>query len=389
MELPYGSIRALGLPDNLLFAERSMWFARHYISSSFSTGLWSLSQNSDTSLLDQECVRLDRWYNNFGPGLDLLHAGKIAKAFEIFMRCFAATEQIIEPQDPRVVIYICQQAIRLMWYDNHGRKLSQTLLKYVSALCKKLFSDRHPLFIIMDQLGRMDNFQFAKSIPALMECYFDHLEPFLEQSSTAFRFLNDLRGLTISIMEGTKMIGMYEAMPMLEGLVKRAEDRGHACLHVRLEISAMLMRGRFFDEAVAMLLDLCKQPATRADPYEYTYANLILMLTYRKMKDSDGVINVGYNMVDYLQSPPKTLAENERDFTNELWAANYRPCTAIIFGKLEMELREVGRTDEADRVKARLDIIMDEEYGINEDTKQQSEKDLEEGVAAFGREQPR
>lgn len=365
MELPHGTLRLLDAPDGLLFAERSLFYARHYISSTFSTGLWTLSQSTDTSLLDTECVKLDRWYNNFGPGLDLLHAGKINQAFEIFMKCFAGIEDIITPQDPRVVIYICQQAIRLMWYDQQGRKLSQTLLKYVSGLCRKLFNTRHPLFIIMDQMSRMSNFEFAKAIPTMMECYFDHLEPFLDHSSTAFRFVNDLRGLTVSIMEGTGMLGMYEAMPVLERLVKRAQERGHASLHIQLEMAAMLMRSRFFDETIALLTELRESEEAKNDAYEFAYSSIILMLTYRRMKDSDSVIRVGYEMVDWLSSPEIMTGGEKEDFSSELWRANYRSGAAIIIGKLELELRELNRIAEADEVKARLDVLMDEEFGIN------------------------
>lgn len=40
MTLPPGSLRDIGTPAKLLLPEKSMFYARHYISSTFSTGIW-------------------------------------------------------------------------------------------------------------------------------------------------------------------------------------------------------------------------------------------------------------------------------------------------------------------------------------------------------------
>ncbi|KAK8102293.1 Clr5 domain-containing protein [Apiospora sp. TS-2023a] len=383
MTLPSGTLRLLDSPDALMFPEKSMFFARHYISSTFSTGLWTLSQNTDTSLLDTECVKLDAWYNDFNPGFEFLYENRsnqpdrIKRAFCIFQRCFAATEYIIEPQDPRLVIYICQQTIRFMFYDTVGRNLAQTFLRYVSGLCKKLFSEHHPLYIIMSQLARMDQFEFAQNVPALMECYFDHLEPFLGENTAAFGFVNDLRGLTISIMEATGMMGHYEAKPVLDRLVARADSLGHNKLHLMIEQAAIYQRNRYYVEARNMLRDIRNSKEGKNDPYERVYASIILMVVFRKMRDTDAGIYLGYEMVDYIEN-----FERRKDMPNfnyELFKG-LGPSTLMIFlGKLEVELREVHRHDEADDVKAKMDLVMNSQYEYNVNDQQEG---LEQSMVA-------
>ncbi|KAK6856571.1 Clr5 domain-containing protein [Apiospora arundinis] len=366
MTLPTGSLRLLDSPDSLLFPEKSMFFARHYISSTFSTGLWTLSQNTDTSLLDTECVKLDAWYNDFNPGFEFLFENRsnqpdrIKRAFCIFQRCFAATEEIILPQDPRVVIYICQQTIRFLYYDTVGRNLAQTFLKYVSGLCKKLFTEHHPLYIIMSQLARMDNFEFARNIPALMNCYFDHLEPFLDDKTSAFGFVNDLRGLTISIMEATGMVGIYEAKPVLDRLVRRAKALNHKALHVQIEIAAMYQRNRYLIEARNMLRQIRSSEEAKKDPYEATYAGIILMVVLRKMRDTTGGIELGYQMVEFLSRAIR--GRHTSDFEWELFKGLDTSTLMIILGKLEVELRDAKRHSEADEIKAHMDSVMSKQY---------------------------
>ncbi|KAK8074060.1 hypothetical protein PG994_004959 [Apiospora phragmitis] len=351
MTLPTGTLRLLDQPDALMFPEKSMFFARHYISSTFSTGLWTLSQNSDTSLLDTECVKLDAWYNDFNPGFEFLYENR------------SNQPDRIKRAIPRLVIYICQQTIRFMFYDTVGRNLAQTFLRYVSGLCKKMFSEHHPLYIIMSQLARMDQFEFAQNVPALMECYFDHLEPFLGEESAAFGFVNDLRGLTISIMEATGMMGLYEAKPVIDRLVARADKLGHNKLHLMIEQAAIYQRNRYYVEARNMLRGIRNSKEGKADPYERVYASVILMVVFRKMRDTDAGIHLGYEMVDYIENfeRRKELA----DFNYELFKG-LGPSTLMIFlGKLEVELREVHRHDEADDVKAKMDLVMNSQYEYN------------------------
>ncbi|KAH8660189.1 hypothetical protein BX600DRAFT_467373 [Xylariales sp. PMI_506] len=374
LNLPMETLRHLQSPDALLLPERSMFYARHYISSAFSTGLWSLSQSADPTLLDHECVKLDGWYNNFNPGLDFLSERRVKKAFRIFRRCFAATKEIIEPQDPRVVIYICQQAIKFMFYDTLGRSLTMSLLRYVTGLCRELFTEQHPLYIFLSQIARMDNFEFAQNIRPLMECYFDHLEPFINEKSEAFGFINDLRGLTVSLMEATHMMGIYEAKPVLERLAVRAEEHGHCSLHLRNEIAAALQRNRFFVEARDMLIQLRSTRQAQKNPYEYVYSGLILMVTLRRMKDKDACIHMGYEMVEYL-SDAQHRAESE--FNNELFKSNAHSSLLLCLGKLETDLRDAGRGEEADQIHARLEAAMNAQYGIEEESAQVVDMDAD------------
>ncbi|KAM0811547.1 hypothetical protein AB5N19_11903 [Seiridium cardinale] len=367
-ERPMGSICHLDLPQKLLLPEKSMFFARHFISSTFSTGLWALSQTSDPTLFDTECGKLEQWYNDFNPAFDFLREQKVKRAFRLLKRCFANTREIIEPQDPRVVIYVCQQAIRCMFYDTLGRNLSQTLLKYITGLCQVLFGAQHPLYIMLNQLSGMDSFDFAQNIRPFMDCYFDHLEPFLEQSTNAFGHITEMRGLTISLMEATGMMGIYEAKPVLDSLVRKSRSRGLPSMHLMVETAAILQRNRFYREALSLLSEVRESGEAESSPYEYIYAGIILVLTYQKMKDGDGAIRVCYELVAFLSKPPSSYPGYPDQLSMSLrqYMGSRQSSLLVVLGKLEKELRDAGRIDEADKIQARLERGVADELGVEE-----------------------
>lgn len=345
-----------------------MFYARHFISSTFTTGMWALSQTTDPELFDTECSKLERWYNDFNPAFDMLRDNKVKTAFRFFKRCFANTKGIIEPQDPRVVIYLCQQAIRCMYYDTLGRNLSQTLLKYITGLCQVLFGPQHPLYIILLQLSRMNAFEFAQTIRPFMDCYFDHLEPFVANSNNAFGHITEMRGLTVSLMEGTGMIGIYEAKPVLDNLVAKAEDNGLPTLHLKVETAAILSRNRFFPEALSLLAEVRSSGEAETNPYEYHYAGIVLMITYKKMKNLAESIKIGYEMAEFLSKPPNTYPGYPDDLSMSLRQyLESRPSSLLlVLGKLEVDLRETGRIEEADKIKNRLNSGVVETIGSEE-----------------------
>lgn len=364
ISLHANSLRHLEAPSVLLLPESSMFYARHYISSAFATGLWTLSQNSDMSLIDTECVKLDKWYNDFNPGQEMLNHNNINEAFRIFKICFAETKTVIEVQDPRIVIYICQQAMRFMYYDRLGRVLAQCLLRYTAGLCKEIFGVGHPLHMVMDQLSKMDNFEFALCIRPLLDCYFDHLEPFLESKSKAYGFVNELRGLSISLMEACGVLGVYEAKPILDRLTERAAQNGQPTLFLTIELASILARGRFFQQSIDMLDNVRTYENGVYHPYEYTYAGIMLMVTYRKMKDLQNSIRVGYELAGFLMNPPR---QQLPAFETELSAAHRQSTLTLLWSKLEKDHRDSGQLEEAMKIKARINNIYDEVYGVEED----------------------
>ncbi|ORY70198.1 uncharacterized protein BCR38DRAFT_405828 [Pseudomassariella vexata] len=365
--LSLASLRHLEAPEALLLSEKSLFYARHYISSTFSTGLWTLSQTADSSLLNTACIKLDRWYNDFNPGMDQLGKKEVTKAFSIFQPCFAAAEGIIAMQDPRLVIYICQQAIRFMFYDQLGRSLSRILFKYTVGCCKKLFGVHHPLYILLAQLAQMDYFELARNIGTLMECYFEHLEPFLDPESESLGFLLELRGLTVGLMEATGMMGFFEAKRILDQQIQRSDSLGFSNLHIKIEVAAALQRNRYFDEAKASLLKLIRSEEAKQHPYEYVYACFILVITLERSKDIDGAIRAAYELVDFLM---ESRNRTESAFNDELYKSQVHSSLATAFSKLEHMLRGAGRTDEADQIHARLEASIDRDYAISEPTEE-------------------
>lgn len=353
---PMGSIFHLEAPTPLLLLEKFMFSARAFIAS---------SQPTDPSLFDKECGKLEQWFNDFNPALLFLRDHKLKKAFRFLKRCFADTRPIIELQSPWIVIYVCQQAIRCIYYDTLGRNLSQTLLKYVTGLCQALFGTEHHLYIIFDQLTRMDS--FAQNVWAFMDYYCDHLEPYLEQSNNAFGHLIEMRGMTTSLTEGIGIMGI-EAKPILDGLVRKAQAHGLPSLHLRVETAAILQRNCLFDEALSLLSELRESQEAQVNPYEFVYTGIILISTLQKMEDRDGAIRAGYEVVDFLSKPltghSKLLEYSALSLRQYL--ESRQSCLMSALVKLEKGLRDAGRIEEADVVQARLDCDVAQEYGAED-----------------------
>ncbi|ETS84611.1 hypothetical protein PFICI_02636 [Pestalotiopsis fici W106-1] len=363
---PLGTIRALESHPSDLLPERSMFYARHFISSTYATGVWSLA-TGDTSRYEADSAKLEHWYNDFNHGFDCLREKKVKKAFRIMKRCFANTKGVIEPQDPRVVIYMCQQTIRCMFYDRLGRNLAQTLLKYIAELCHVIFGAHHPLFIVFSQLSTLGSFEFAQLIRPFMDCYFDHLEPFLENFTNVFGHITEMRGLTTSLMEATGMMGIYEAKPVLDRLILHAQKKNLPTLHLKAELASTLSRNRFFNEALSILRDV--RESEEDCPYEKVYAGIILIITLLRMKDLDGAIEVNQELVDELSRPPSTYPGYPDNMTVNWvqYLESRESSLLLLLGKLEKNLRNAGRIEEADRVQKRLDGEIIQEYGVEVD----------------------
>ncbi|KAH8645448.1 hypothetical protein BX600DRAFT_444449 [Xylariales sp. PMI_506] len=366
--LPPGALRHLESPNALMLPEKSMFYARHYISSAFITGRWGppTQSSDDPGYIDAGYIKLDGWYNDFNPGMSFLDEKRPKKAYRVFRRCFLAMRDAIEPQDPRVVVYIVQQAIRFMFFGTPGKTLAASLLRCAALQCRDLFTAQHPLSIFLAQLARMTTFEFALNIRAMMDCYFDHLEPFLDEASEAFGFINEMRGLTVSIMESTHIMAIHEAKPALETLVARAAKHGHSSLHLRIEIAAALQRNLFCDEARAMLNAIRASEEARSNPYEFVYAGFILMITLNRMEDLAAAIDVSYAQPDL----PTTA------FNSELFKSIWHSSLLMALGKLEAWLRTASRLEEADKVHARLERAISDEFGVEGETLSDPQLDL-------------
>lgn len=362
---PMGTLRSLESDPASLIPERSMFYARHFISSTYATGVWAWAQ-TDKLTFDVENARLEHWYNGFNPSFDCLRHKKVKKAFRILKRCFANTKDVLEPQDPRCVIYMCQQTIRCMFYDTLGRNLAQTLLRYISGLCQVIFGVHHPLYIMFNQLSCLDSFAFAQLIRPFMDCYFDHVEPFLEDSNSALGDLYEMRGLTVSLMEGTGMMGIYEAKPVLDRLVGLAQTKGLATIHLKVEMASLLSRNRFYYEALDILEGIRASVEPTESPYELTYAGIILIMTLQRMKDLDRAINVGYELSEFLSKPASAMPGYPNNLSSSMsqYLESRESSLLLVLGKLEKVLRDAERIEEADKVQKRIDDGVTEEYGV-------------------------
>ncbi|KAH8659845.1 hypothetical protein BX600DRAFT_513509 [Xylariales sp. PMI_506] len=373
MTLPAGTLRHLQSPDAILVPEKSMFYARHYISSAFVTGAWPMTDSVNVTIVDPQCIKLDGWFNDFNPGFIFLAKKRIRKAYRIYRRCFLATYEILMLQDPRFVIYICQQAIRFLYWDKTDTLLATSLLRYVCKLSTQVFTAQHPLSVFLAQLARMDNVEFSRNIKMLMECYFDHLEPFIDPSGEAYKFINNLRGMTISLMESTHIIPVDEARPALETLIARADESGHSSLHLRIEITAVLQRNMLLAESRALLEEIRASEEAPNDPYEFVYAGFVLMRTQRFMKDLDAVIRTGREVVDYLfeanahqrrrRANPK--ADPPSPFDDELFRTTIHSSLLLALGMLEADLRAADRVEESDKVHTQLEAVMNDQYGVD------------------------
>ncbi|ETS87110.1 hypothetical protein PFICI_00938 [Pestalotiopsis fici W106-1] len=355
LDLSSGTVGYLSTTTPSQPLEKLLLVTRSFMQGKFQPGSLASSDIENPALVQKQICEIERWYNDFNPGFDLLGKQKVPEAFRIFQRCFEGTRKIIKPEYPFTMIFVCHQAIRCAYYDRIGRNMSKFLLKHVAELCQVFLGVHHPLSVIADGLARMDIFEFALCIGPFMDHYSDALEPFLEKSEMALGELSGSRGLGISLMEGTGMLGLYEAKPRLDVATRKARERGLSTLHLQIETAAMLQRNKFLNEALAIILELRQSKEGQANPYQFFYSGVILTHIFRSMKNYDGQIRVLYEMVDSLSASSANDDEMQLTFSYKVYMEIRQSSLLLVLGWLMEALRKMGRTDEADRVRIRYD----------------------------------
>lgn len=346
---PFGTIAPVQPLEKLIFSTRS------FFEGNFKAKAWPLSQSENPLPLHKHFCRLEKWYNDFNPAFDLLHVQKVPAAFQLFKQCFANTQTIIKPQYPFTILYVCHQALRCTYYDRLGRQMSKFLLRHVAELCDVILGVRHPLSIILNVLAQMDNFEFALCIESFLVQYCDCLEPFLGNSKVALEELSGARGMTISLMEGTGIIGFDQAKPRLDELTQKSRDRGICTLHLEIETVAMLQRNTFLNEAVSLLLQIRGSRGAQANKYEFYYSGIVLIQLFRRLRDYEGQVSAMRELAEFLSLPPAETCDMA--YSSKLFMEVRHSSLILVLGMLERVLREINRTDEADSVQARLNAI--------------------------------
>ncbi|KAF3012314.1 hypothetical protein E8E14_001690 [Neopestalotiopsis sp. 37M] len=340
--------------------EKLLITSRSFLACKFETGTLIAKHNRNPALLQKQFCRIEKWYNDFNPGFDLLVNEKVPAAFRIFQKCFEATHKVIRPEYPFMMVYVGHQAIRCAFYDKLGRTMTKFLLRHVAELCGVFLGEQHPLSIITDGLARMDIFEFALCIGPFMEFYCDALESYLGKSDVGLGELSGARGLTISLMEGTGMLGLYEAKPRLEKVTRRARERGLCTLHLEIEMAAMLVRNKFLDESLALILQVRQSKECQANRYEYLYSDIILMHVLRALKDHDRHIQHLYDMAASLIIVPVDDDSVEVVHSSRVYEEIRHSTLLLVYGWLEKALRKLGREEEADGIQARCEMTVDD-----------------------------
>lgn len=337
--------------------EKLLVSTRSFLEGRSEAAAWKTSYTESPESLQRQFCKIERWYNEFNPAFDLLLNHKIPGAFKLFQQCFANTQNVIKPQYPFTMIYVCHQAIRCAFYDKIGRHLSNFFLRHVAELCQVFLGTQHPLSIMSAGLARMDIFDFGLSIGTFLDHYCDYLEPLLGGSEVALGELFGARGMTVSLMEATGMIGFYEARPKLDGLTHKARSRGLTTLHLEIEMASMLHRNKFLEEALSLILEVRRSKEARSSKYDFFYSGIILIQVLRGMKDHEGQIKAIRQLADFLAAPPDT---DDVTYSSELFMEVRHSSLILVLGMLERVLRNDGRIEEADSVQARSNAIMED-----------------------------
>ncbi|KAK6222277.1 hypothetical protein LQW54_000977 [Pestalotiopsis sp. IQ-011] len=337
--------------------EKLLFSARSFLEGRSEAPAWKTSYTESPASLQRQFCKIERWYNEFNPAFDLLLNHKIPAAFKLFQQCFANTQNVIKPQYPFTMIYVCHQAIRCAFYDKIGRHLSNFFLRHVAELCQVFLGTQHPLSIMSAGLARMDIFDFGLSIGTFLDHYCDYLGPLLGGSEVALGELFGARGMTVSLMEATGMIGFYEARPKLDGLTHKARSRGLTTLHLEIEMASMLHRNKFREEALSLILEVRRSKEAQSSRYDFFYSGIILIQVLRGMKDYEGQITAIRQLADFLAAPRDT---DDVTYSSELFMEVRHSSLILVLGMLERVLRNDGRIEEADSVQARSNAIMDD-----------------------------
>ncbi|ETS77328.1 hypothetical protein PFICI_11202 [Pestalotiopsis fici W106-1] len=343
-----GNVAPMKVLEKLLFSTRSYLQNR----APLDTYPAPVSPSEDIVLFHGQLGNIEAWYSDFNPAFKLLEERKFRSAFRILQKCFEKTGTIVKSQNSFTFIFLCHQVMRCIYYDKSGHNLSRMLLRHFAGLCQAFLGADHPLCTMTDALSRMDNIEFASHIEPLLACYCEVLEPSLWRSPEALTELMQGRGLTISLMSSAGMIGYEEARLRLDHIIQTAKDCGISTMQLKIELACLLRLHNRFDEGLTLALEARDSEEARVSPHQYCYACINVIGLYAAMKDYDSAIQVSYELVDFLDTPPAS-ATHGQTYSSMTFLETRENTLMMTFVWLENYLRKSSRVEEADRVQAR------------------------------------
>ncbi|KAF3011661.1 hypothetical protein E8E14_005110 [Neopestalotiopsis sp. 37M] len=124
-------------------------------------------------------------------------------------------------------------------------------------------------------------------------------------------------------------------------------------MRLRIEKASLLQQNNYFHEALSLILEVRNSEEAYINPYESSYAGVILVGILQAMGDHDWAIRASYELVDFLIAAP--ASEAQAKYSSMLFMETRHGTLLMILGKLERSLRDCGRLEEAEAVQRRLE----------------------------------
>lgn len=248
---------------------------------------------------------------------------------------------------------MCHQVLDCMEYDT---TLAQMLLRHCAALYRVFYGMRYPLCTITDKLSQMDSRELANHIERLIGSCLDILEPLSRGSPGNLTNLLESRGIFISLLEETHVVGFQEARTMLDNLIQKCSDYGTSTIHSKVMKSEVLRRNGYLHEALSLTLETLD--SQEASPVNSAHIRTKLASILRDIGDYDGAIRICYDLIESLSITPGS--EHDEVWYPSMTCLDQRQnLLPFLLEELEGILRKSGRIEEAEAIQHRL------EYGAH------------------------
>ncbi|KAL2073220.1 hypothetical protein VTL71DRAFT_10544 [Oculimacula yallundae] len=334
-------------PQSLMIPEQLFYYIKSYTCGSWNSGIWVTDETGLSTTLDIE-ASTQTYHSDFltccNTAVTLLDQGLLVEFRRKLSRGFSFIKDMLRIPVPDTLNCILSALVHFM--QKNRLAIAFTLRNYISQMAIEILPKEHPWSQICRSLGTLDIDIFEEVITQSWKCELDistgYLGLFSRSSiGTRLEFIRRVYGSKDVHQEG-KML--QELLKQAEIQVPSASPRAVSSIMVKMGYNLTYQERYSEAEKIGKeILSWFSRDGGSVDVTNKIEAlRLVAECQYLQYKDNLAEMN---------------LKEALR-LAVEAWGPNDAFATEIAL-RLETWLREWGREDEADELKAQRDRIMD------------------------------
>jgi hypothetical protein len=335
-------------PQNLYVSERLFYTIKTYLEIQFESSSWFIDEDGDCNVLNTsntEFNALVEFYECCVTAMSLLEIGQLVKFRQMLAKAFQHLDTLIRTQHPGS-IYIIIEIIIFLNRMRHP-KIVELLLRYIINLSTIRWTKDHHLSYIWRLVGMLEEGCLEETVIQSWRCIVDIFENRLGIfNKTSLLYRLDFIG---------RVHSPPDAEPLLQRLLAQWDERESSssnsqAVHILNYLGFNLLDQGRFSEAEQLGLDAMSL-AEKQDP----------------VRKIDSLVLI--SRAQYNQNK-RALAENSLRRAIQVIVDEWGIADPLVIDDLillEEWLREWGREEEADRVRAEIDVAIgrdeiDEEF---------------------------